>query len=91
MQALFYGSVVLYPITMVIEQSPVLAKVLLLNPVAQAIQDVRHVLIDQANMTLYTFTNSIWWSLVPFVIVMVIILFGAWYFRRRSPYFAEEV
>lgn len=91
MQALFYGSIVLYPVTLVINQSPFIAKMLLLNPVAQAIQDIRHVLVNDANLTLFSLTNSIWWSLVPIVITVVVAGFGAWYFRRRSPYFAEEV
>lgn len=91
MQALFYGSIVLYPVTMVIAQNPTVANILLMNPIAQSIQDIRHVLIDEANLTLFTVTNNIWLSIVPYLIVALIILFGAWYFRRRSPYFAEEV
>lgn len=91
MQALFYGSVVLYPITLVASQSPVLAKIMLLNPIAQSIQDVRHVLVSDANLTLFSLTNSLWWSLVPIGIVVVVAVLGAWYFKRRSPYFAEEV
>lgn len=91
MQALFYGSIVLYPVTTVLKQNPLLAKILLLNPIAQSIQDVRHVLVNQANLTLFSLTNSIWWSLVPICIVVIIAVLGAWYFKRRSPYFAEEV
>ena len=91
MQALFYGSIVLYPVTLVMNQSVLLAKILLLNPVAQSIQDVRHVLINDANITLFTLTNNIWWSSVPYLIVVIVTVLGAWYFKRRSPYFAEEV
>lgn len=91
MQALFYGSIVLYPVTLVMNQNPQLAKILLLNPIAQSIQDIRHVLINPANLTLSSLTDSLWWNLVPFVLVGVVAVSGAWYFRRRSPYFAEEV
>jgi ABC-2 type transport system permease protein len=42
MQGLFYASVVIYPITLVIEKGTLFAQVLLLNPVAQIIQDTRH-------------------------------------------------
>jgi len=91
MQALFYGSAVLYPITMVIDQNLMLAKILMLNPVAQAIQDVRHVLISEQNATLQTISDGAWWSIVPFVLVLAILVIGTLYFKRRSPYFAEEV
>lgn len=91
MQALFYGSIVLYPVTLVVKQSPLIAKILLLNPVAQSIQDIRHVLVNEANLTLFSLTNNMLWSLIPIGITIVVAGVGAWYFRRRSPYFAEEV
>lgn len=91
MQALFYGSIVLYPVMMVVDQSATLAKIMLLNPIAQSIQDVRHVLINDANLTLFTYTDNVWLSIIPYVIVAITIALGAWYFKRRSPYFAEVV
>lgn len=91
MQALFYGSVVIYPATMIMAKSHTLAQIIMLNPIAQAIQDARHVLVDKANPTLFSLTNNIWLSMVPIALVIIVVLFGAWYFRRRSPHFAEEV
>ena len=91
MQALFYGSAVIYPIAMVIEQNATLAKLLLLNPIAQSIQDARFLLIGDANPTLYSLTGSFWISIIPIGIVILTLVFGALYFKRRSPYFAEDV
>ncbi len=92
MQALFYASAVIYPVAMVIEKSPEIAKIILLNPVAQAIQDTRHALISEANPTLYQLVDgNIFIAAIPIVIVIIVMLFGAWLFKRRSPYFAEEV
>lgn len=91
MQALFYGSAVIYPVAMVIEQNVMLAKILLLNPIAQSIQDARHVLIDDTTPTLFSLTSNFWISLIPIGIVIVVVIIGALYFKRRSPYFAEEV
>ena len=91
MQALFYASAVIYPIALVVDKSPVIAQLLLLNPVAQAIQDARHTLINPVNPTLYELTGSVVISLIPIIIVVVVAVFGGWYFRKRSPYFAEEV
>lgn len=92
MQALFYGSAVIYPISMVIAQNVTLAKILLLNPIAQSIQDARHALISDANPTLFSLTGgNIWISFIPIFLVVVTILVGAFYFKYRSPHFAEEV
>lgn len=92
LQALFYGSAVMYPIAIVIEQAgDSVAKILLINPVTQAIQDTRHALIDPINPTLYSLTGNILLSLAPMAIVVITVVFGAWFFKRRSPHFAEEV
>ena len=91
MQGLFYGSAVIYPISMVAEKSQTMAKLIMLNPVAQAIQDTRHVLVSDVNQTLYGLTGSIWISLVPIVIVIFTLIFGALYFKKKSPSFAENV
>lgn len=91
MQALFYGSMVIYPVSLVMDQSLLLTKIMLLNPVASSIQDVRHTLITDANPTLYTITDNIWLSLMPLAITLIVLVSGAWYFKRKSPYFAEGV
>lgn len=91
MQGLFYGSAVIYPIALVVEKSEGAAQLLLLNPVAQAIQDARHTLISAENPTLFTLTGNIWVSLIPLVIVAVTLILGASYFKKKSPSFAENV
>lgn len=91
MQALFYGSAVIYPIQKVIEKSDVLAQFILLNPVAQAIQDIRHAAVSSATPTLYTLSENVYITAIPWIIVVVVLAFGAWLFKSRSPYFAEEV
>ena len=92
MQGLFYASAVIYPIAMVIEKSETAAKVLLLNPVAQAIQDLRYVLINQDHTpTLLSLTGSWYVSLIPIVLVIATFIFGALYFKKKSPGFAENV
>ncbi len=90
LQGMFYASIVLYPVSMILGMSHKVAAVLLMNPVAQAIQDVRHTMISSEYHTLSSVTSS-WYILVPVSIVLVTLVFGAWYFRRRSPKFAEEI
>tara|TARA_B100000378_G_scaffold278674_1_gene282838 strand:- start:18938 stop:19753 length:816 start_codon:yes stop_codon:yes gene_type:complete len=91
MQALFYASVVIYPLAMVLERSTDLGKILLLNPVAQTIQDIRHSLISDVNPTLYSLTGDWTITLIPVAIVAVVAIFGVWYFKKKSPSFAENI
>lgn len=92
MQFLFYASAIIYPISMVVEKSHAAAQLALMNPVTQAVQDARHVLISDKNPTLFTISNeNIFVTAIPFVIVILMTVFGAWFFKKRSPYFAEDV
>lgn len=92
MQALFYASAIIYPISLVTERSETLAQLLLLNPVAQSVQDARHYLISDSNPTLYGLSGgNIWIASVPILITVAVFIIGAWYFKRKSPYFAENV
>lgn len=89
-QALFYAVPIIYPIAMVAETSTWAAKVILLNPIAQVIQDVRWSLITPATVTTSGFVG-VWAELVAMGIVLVIFVIGALVFRQRSRFFAEEI
>lgn len=92
MQGLFYASAIIYPITLVMDQSQKIAQILLLNPVAQAVQDARHALVSSQNPTLFMVSgDNIFIALIPVLIVIATLIFGAWYFRRQAPAFAENV
>lgn len=92
-QALFYAVPIIYPITMVTEVSLLAGKILLLNPIAQVIQDVRYVLITNETVTTWSLVGEgTWWlKLIPIVLTVVVLALGAHVFRKRSKYFAEEV
>lgn len=89
-QALFYAVPIIYPIAMVAETITWAAKVILLNPIAQVIQDVRWSLITPATVTTSGFVG-VWAELVAMGIVLVIFVIGALVFRQRSRFFAEEI
>ena len=90
-QALFYGSAIIYPVAIIIEQHALLGKLILLNPITEAIQGARHVLVDSANPTISSLTGNGWYSLIPLGVILMVVIFGAWYFKRQSPYFAENI
>lgn len=90
-QALFYGSAIMFPINRVLAMSHDIAILLLINPIAQAIQDARYFGITSGVETAHTLTGNIFILLAPFAVSVVTLLVGAAYFRKRSPYFAEEI
>lgn len=90
-QALFYAVPIIYPISMIAATSQTAAKVLLLDPIAQVIQDIRYFLITDQTVTTWNFIENPWIKIIPLVIVLVVLAWGAWYFRKKSKRFAEEI
>lgn len=90
-QALFYAVPIIYPISMVANTSAIAAKTIILNPIAQAIQDIRYCLITHETITIWSFLNNPLVKLLPIIFVILILTFGALTFRKRSKFFAEEV
>lgn len=90
-QALFYAVPIIYPISMVANTSILAAKVILLNPISQAIQDIRYCLITHETVTTWNYLESPILKIIPILLVIVLLVWGALYFRRKSKFFAEEV
>lgn len=96
-QLIFYAMPIIYPLSLVAEKGGVMkvfAKLELLNPIAQSIQDIRHNLIDaEKQQTIWTmYGNSvIGWcgKFFPLVFTAVLLWFAVWLFRRNSRKFAE--
>lgn len=91
LQAAFYATPILYPLSLVTGISDYAAKLLLLNPVAQIIQDAREVLITNHTLTFEDVFGSGWYRLIPILVAVVLTIVAAIYFRKQSPKFAEEV
>jgi ABC-2 type transport system permease protein len=91
MQGAFYATPILYPISMVAAQSDIAAKLLLLNPVAQIIQDTRYNLITHQTVTTGSFVDNGLIASIPFIIVIISIIFASSYFKKNQKYFAENV
>ena len=87
-QGAFYATPILYPLSLVPHNA---AKILMLNPIAQIIQDVRYVLITPESQTITQLYESRAIRLAPFAMAIVLVVVSAGYFRSRSKYFAEEV
>lgn len=90
LQAAFYATPILYPLAMVMAQSETAAKLMLLNPVAQVIQDARYVLVTHDSVTIWQLVGE-WKVLIPFMIVALVLVLAAYYFKKNSKYFAENI
>lgn len=91
LQAGFYATPIIYPITLVVSKSLLAAKLIMLNPVAQIIQDARFYLITNDSLTISSIYGNSVARLIPITIVVIIAIIGAVYFKKKSPSFAEEV
>jgi len=89
LQGAFYITPIIYPLTRITNLT--VQKLLLLNPVAQAIQDARYVAITNQATTVYKVFDGGWYSFIPLIIVVVVLMIGVTYFRRESKYFAENI
>ena len=90
MQAMFYAVPIIYPISMVMDSSMLAARIILLNPIAQVIQDVRYCFITSETVTSWEVLGPKL-SMIPIILTVILFVYAVWYFLKRSPYFAEEV
>lgn len=89
LQAGFYASMVLIPMQAVPEK---FRDWFFINPIVQILQDARALLIPTANnITIWNTVDSLAIRVAPFALIALVCLFGFFYFKSRSKYFAEEV
>lgn len=88
LQAVFYATPIFYPLVLVPQAY---AKFMMLNPIAQIVQDLRHVVVTPKTPVISSYWTSPYIRLLPIVVVVLIAIFGLWYFRKNAKHFAEEV
>ena len=95
MQVWFYATPIIYPISQVISMGKLtLAKLMLmLNPVAQIIQDARYVVVTSQTETIWSLVGSSTplFKIVPIVITIIVFAIGVMVFRRHEKTFAEDL
>jgi ABC-2 type transport system permease protein len=88
MQAGFYATPIIYPLAIVPARWHSL---IMLNPVAQAIQDARWSFVNHdAVITSWKVLDTPY-LYIPFVIILVLIVVATKYFKHESRYFAEKI
>lgn len=89
LQAGFYLTPILYPLSRITNLT--FQKLIMLNPMAQTIQDARYASITHQTATAGRVFQGGWYQLIPFAIVAGTLCLGLFYFRRESKYFAENI
>lgn len=88
-QGLFYLVPILYPLSLIPQIS--YQKILLLNPIAQAIQDARNILVTRDTITIAEVYGNSAMRLVTIGICVLVLVGGVLYFKREAKYFAENL
>ena len=90
MQAAFYAIPIIYPLQLVMDASEKAAKLLMLNPVAQVVQDMRYSIVTKESVRTIDVVQMPL-ALIPYIAVLATLTLGAVYFRKRSRFFAEQI
>jgi ABC-2 type transport system permease protein len=88
-QAGFYITPILYPLSRITNVT--FQKLIILNPMAQALQDARYVLITKQTLISSHIFNGGWHEYIPYSIVVLVLIIGILYFRKQSKYFGENI
>lgn len=92
LQALFYATPIIYPISMITKNPEFAwaAKIIMLNPSTQVIMDVRHNLLSPEYVpTVWTMINNPLINLLPYLASIILLWIGVTVFRKNSAKFAE--
>ncbi|WP_251855452.1 ABC transporter permease [Enterococcus italicus] len=91
LQIVMYMTPMIYPVSLVINVSPTIAKILMLNPLAQIMQDLRFLLISDQNITIWMLINNKILVLIPYLLSILTLIIGYYIFNKHSKKFAEMV
>jgi ABC-type polysaccharide/polyol phosphate export systems, permease component len=89
LQAGFYATPIIYPLQMIGNET--IEKILLMNPMAFAIQGARHEAITTQALTTYNAWDGSIYVIIPVVVTLTILVVGLLYFKSQANNFAENI
>ena len=89
LQAGFYITPVIYPLSKI--KNVFYQKLLLLSPVATAVQDARHSVVTTKALTISSVYGSSTYRLIPYAVSLGALIIGVLYFRKEAKTFAENL
>lgn len=103
MQGAFYATPILYPVQMLAgkdvhtaeqilaSHNHWIAQILMLNPVATLVQDMRYNVVTHQAITTGQLFSNILFQAIPYIVIVVVVIAAVIYFKRQQRYFAENV
>lgn len=91
MQAAFYATPILFPVSFIMGYSVAAAKIIMLSPMTQMIQDIRYMMITEESVRVDQVFGNHWIRLIPYGLTVLFALLSILYFRSRSRSFAENL
>mgnify|MGYP000570736295 FL=1 len=90
MQAGMYATPIIYSLTYLIDRGQEqVAKFLMLNPLAQIVQDIRHYIVFDGNPRGWDIIGNKLIALIPYVIPFIVFVIGLIIFKKNAKRFAE--
>lgn len=89
LQGAFYITPIIYPLSLI--TSATFQKLLLINPIAAAIQNARFAVVSHKTVTSASIIGNFWIQLLPYAITLALFVAGIMYFRKQSANFAENL
>lgn len=89
LQGLFYLTPILYPLSLITKQ--LFQKILMISPIATAVQDARFVTVTRETLTIGGVYGSNYARLIPYFITIATLLVGIFYFKSQAKNFAEDL
>lgn len=89
LQLTMYMVPIIFPIDRIMEYDTTIASILMLNPLAQIIQDSRHLILGVDHLSTNQVIGNPMASIIPYMLPMVIFIIGWIVFNKYSRKFAE--
>ncbi|GAB6636842.1 ABC transporter permease [Streptococcus uberis] len=92
LQAGMYGTPIIYSLTFILQRNHfAIGKIMMLNPIAQIIQDMRHFIVYSGNMRGWDLMNNNFIAVIPYLIPFFILAIGYFIFHKHAKKFAEII
>ena len=90
LQAGMYASPIIYSLGFILQRNQLgIAKVMMLNPIAQILQDIRHFVIDPSNIRGWDIAENVFLAIIPYALPILIFGLGLSIFNKNANKFAE--
>ena len=90
LQAGMYATPIIYSITYIVQRGHMtVAKIMMLNPLAQIIQELRHFIVYKGSMTSWEIFSNKLFVAFPYVLSILVFIVGYVIFNRNAKKFAE--